>query len=109
MNADIRKRGTKIICTLGKKTKDKEAIKHMIEKGMDVARLNMNYFSVNEQDEIVNNVKQAAKELGKDVAIMVDLKGPFIRTTKFSKDLYSIKVKAGQEIRVSSSGLIEGN
>ena len=74
----------------------------MMMKGLDVARLNMNYFELNEQTEIINNIKQAATSLGKDVAIMVDLKGPLIRTLGF-KDMYSVKVKSGQEIRISTN------
>ena len=51
---------------------------------MDIARLNMNYFEVEDQDEILENIKNAAAKAGKDVALMVDLKGPLIRTLGFS-------------------------
>ena len=43
-NNAIRQRQTKIIATLGKYTKDVEPLKAMINKGMDMARINMNYF-----------------------------------------------------------------
>lgn len=66
----------------------------MIQKGMDIARLNMNYFEVQEQLEISNNIKLASAQLGKKVPIMVDLKGPLIRTLEFN-DRYSIEVKTG--------------
>ena len=60
VNADLKTRSTKIICTLGKNTKNIMAIKQMIKKGMNIARLNMNYFEVHEQQEIVANIKSAA-------------------------------------------------
>lgn len=63
----------------------------MAKKGMDVARINMNYFDFDEQFESVNNVRKACEISGKELAIMVDLKGPLIRTLGF-KDKYSVKV-----------------
>lgn len=48
MNDDLSVRSTKIVCTLGKKTKDVEPIKKMISNGMDIARLNMAFFEVND-------------------------------------------------------------
>lgn len=83
-------------------------IQEMIERGMDIARLNMNYFELYEQNEIVNNVKKAAKEAGKNIGIMVDLKGPLIRTLGF-KNMYSVNVLSGQEIRISSNQAILGD
>ena len=109
-NQDIRHRSTKIICTLGHKTKEVEPIRRMIEKGMDVARLNMNYFEINEQQEIITNIKEASKLAKKDVAIMVDLKGPLIRTLGFEGMKYSVPVLTGQEIRIATPGMgIQGN
>lgn len=75
---------------------------------MDVARINMNYFNLNEQTEIIQNIKEASLKKGKDIAIMVDLKGPLIRTLGF-KEGYSIKVNVGQEIRISSNRQIKGD
>jgi pyruvate kinase len=41
-------RATKIVCTVGKETRDVDSISKMLKKGMDIARLNMNYFGVQE-------------------------------------------------------------
>jgi pyruvate kinase len=67
-----------------------------------VARINMSYFDLEEQQESVNNIRKACEITGKQIAIMVDLKGPLIRTLGF-KDMYSVKVKEHQEIRLSSN------
>jgi len=87
---------------VGRHTKSKEAVQKLIRKGMEVCRLNMNYFETHEQAEITQNIKQAAKEEKVHCAIMVDLKGPLIRTLGF-KEGYSIKVKTGEEVRISSN------
>jgi pyruvate kinase len=47
-NSDIKIRSTKIACTLGRITRSEEAITKMIQKGMNVARINMNYFEIHE-------------------------------------------------------------
>jgi len=62
-----------------------DGLRKMIEKGMDVARINMNYFDVNELNGIVDNIREASMLENKDVAIMVDLKGPLIRTMAFKE------------------------
>ena len=41
-------RATKITCTLGKESKSQECLVKMMKMGMDVARINMNYFEVHE-------------------------------------------------------------
>lgn len=98
----IKHRATKIICTIGKHTKSVESLSKMIKKGMDVVRLNMSYFDIAEQNEVITNLHKACKQTDKEVSIIVDLKGPLIRTLAF-KDGYSIKVKAGQKLRISTN------
>lgn len=67
----------------------------MIKKGMNVARINMNYFEIHEQNEMISNIRSAALKEDKDVAIMIDLKGPLIRTLGFKDTMYSIRVTTG--------------
>jgi pyruvate kinase len=52
-NSDIKIRSTKIVCTIGHQSNNEEAISKMIQKGMNVARINMNYFDIHEQTEII--------------------------------------------------------
>ena len=44
VNADVSVRCTKVACTLGRHTMNKDSIKKMLDKGMDLARLNMAFF-----------------------------------------------------------------
>mmetsp|Transcript_32090 Transcript_32090/g.31404 ORF Transcript_32090/g.31404 Transcript_32090/m.31404 type:complete len:123 (-) Transcript_32090:108-476(-) len=75
---------------------------------MDVARLNMSYFEASELEETVEDIKAVSSEVGKDCPIMVDLKGPIIRTLPFRDGLYQINVAPGQEVRISSNRAMKG-
>ncbi|MBW6515624.1 MAG: pyruvate kinase [Candidatus Cloacimonetes bacterium] len=72
-------RKTKIICTIGPATKSKETIISLIEKGMDVARLNFSHGSEAEHFELINNIRKAAASLKQNVPIIGDLGGPKVR------------------------------
>lgn len=75
-------RKTKIICTLGPATDNPEVIKGLIERGMDVARLNFSHGSHGEHLSRILMVRDIACQLGRHVAIMQDTRGPEIRTGK---------------------------
>ncbi len=72
-------RRTKIICTLGPASSDRETIRKLIEAGMDVARLNFSHGSHEEHRRRIERVREEARKLGRDVAILQDLQGPKIR------------------------------
>ena len=72
-------RKTKIVCTLGPATDNYATIKKLIKAGMNVARVNMSHGSYEEHGKRINMIKEARKELGVPVAILMDSKGPEIR------------------------------
>ena len=72
-------RKTKIICTLGPTT-DKDVIKSLILNGMNVARLNFSHENHEYHLNNINIIKELRHELQKPVAILLDTKGPEIRT-----------------------------
>ena len=74
---------TKIICTIGPASQKPEIIRELIAEGMDVARLNFSHGSYEEQTNKFRMVRDAAKEMGKSVAILQDTKGPEIRLRDF--------------------------
>jgi len=76
-------RKTKIICTLGPATDDEKILRQLIENGMDVARMNMSHGTHEEHKRRADVVKRLRKELNKPVAILLDTKGPEIRTANF--------------------------
>ncbi len=71
---------TKIVCTLGPATDSKELIRELIINGMNVARLNFSHGDYAEHAARIQKVKEVRKELGVPVAILLDTKGPEIRT-----------------------------
>lgn len=71
---------TKIVCTMGPNTDSKEMMKNLIESGMDVARFNFSHGDQAEQASRIRILKEARKELKVPVAMLLDTKGPEIRT-----------------------------
>ena len=76
-------RRAKIVATLGPATSSYESLKSIIEAGVDVARMNLSHGSYDVHEEVYRNVRKAAKDVGKPVAVLVDLQGPKIRLGKF--------------------------
>ena len=76
-------RNAKIVCTIGPATAPFEQMKQLVEAGMDVARINRSHGSAEEHQQVYNNVRQAAAETGRNVAVLVDLQGPKIRLGRF--------------------------
>ncbi len=77
-------RRAKIICTLGPATSSPEAIRALVEAGMDVARLNLSHGSYADHEVVYRSVRQASDETGHGVGILVDLQGPKIRLGSFA-------------------------
>jgi len=73
-------RKTKIVCTIGPASESPEILKQLILAGMNVARLNFSHGTHPEHEARIDNIRAVAKELGKNVAIMLDTQGPEIRT-----------------------------
>jgi len=100
---------TKIVCTIGPKTKDVPALVELMEKGMDVMRLNFSHGTHEYHGEVVDNLRAALKLRGPGArcAIMLDTKGPEIRTGKL-KDK-TIQLHAGHEIIVTTDLSVVGD
>jgi pyruvate kinase len=77
-------RRAKIVATLGPATSSYDSLKSIIEAGVDVARMNLSHGTYDVHEEVYRNVRQAAEDLGKPVAVLVDLQGPKIRLGKFA-------------------------
>lgn len=77
-------RKTKIVCTIGPSSESLDKLKQLIMAGMNVARLNFSHGDYEEHGARIQNIRQASKELNKTVAILLDTKGPEIRTGKLA-------------------------
>lgn len=92
---------TKIVCTIGPKTKTVEMIGKLLDEGMNVARLNFSHGTHEYHGEVIDNIRETLRRRGEEsgrCAIMLDTKGPEIRTGKLEKG--KIQLTAGQEIFV---------
>ena len=76
-------RRAKIVCTMGPAVESPEKVRELISAGMNMARLNLSHGGYEEHQSRLNEVRAAAKEAGKPVAILVDLQGPKIRLARF--------------------------
>ncbi|HET7658500.1 MAG TPA: pyruvate kinase [Bacillales bacterium] len=92
-------RKTKIVCTIGPASESVEKLLHLIDAGMNVARLNFSHGDHAEHEARIKNIREAARKAGKTVAILLDTKGPEIRTGNLEKE--SIELVAGQEFILS--------
>ncbi len=98
---------TKIICTMGPATSKKTILKQLIRNGMDIARFNFSHGTHEEQLVRVNMVKNVREELNQPVALLLDTKGPEIRTGVL-KDHQKITLQAGQQFTLTTEE-IEGD
>ncbi|WP_066194733.1 MULTISPECIES: pyruvate kinase [Gracilibacillus] len=99
-------RRTKIVCTIGPASESEEKLEQLIEAGMNVARLNFSHGDFEEHGARIANIRKAAKKLGKTVAILLDTKGPEIRTGVLKDGM--IDIVKGNTIYVSMNE-IEGD
>ena len=75
-------RKTKIVCTIGPASESVETLRELMLAGMSVARINFSHGGIEEQEEKITNIKKVREELGLPIALMLDTKGPEIRTGK---------------------------
>jgi pyruvate kinase len=81
----IVERNTKIVATLGPACSDPDVLQRMLAAGVDVVRLNFSHGRASDHVERAQAVRDCARRLGCEVAIMADLQGPKIRIGKFDE------------------------
>eukprot|EP01111_Echinosteliopsis_oligospora_P009009 TRINITY_DN2558_c0_g1_i1.p1 TRINITY_DN2558_c0_g1~~TRINITY_DN2558_c0_g1_i1.p1 ORF type:complete len:511 (+),score=168.61 TRINITY_DN2558_c0_g1_i1:210-1742(+) len=90
---------TKIVCTIGPKTMSVDMLGQLLDAGMNVCRMNFSHGTHQYHGEVVKNCREASKIKNKTCGIMLDTKGPEIRTGKL-KDHKEIDLAAGDIIKV---------
>ena len=96
---------TKIICTMGPNSDDREVMKQLLLNGMDVARFNFSHGTHDEQRARYKQLREVAEEVGKPVAALLDTKGPEIRTGVL-KDGKKVTLTAGEEIILTTEDIV---
>ena len=97
---------TKIICTLGPSSENKETISAMADAGMNVARLNFSHGTHEEHAVKIQTIKEIRKEKGIPLPILLDTKGPEFRIKTFKDG--SITLKEGDKFIFTTED-IEGD
>jgi pyruvate kinase len=105
MNATRRPlRRTKIIFTLGPATESEAMLETLIARGADIARLNMAHAKHEWTRAVIRRIRVASKKVGREIAIMMDIKGPEIRTGDVAVpielkpgEIFDFTVKPGAE------------
>ena len=89
---------TKIICTMGPNTNDREMLYNLAKNGMDIARFNFSHGDYEEQRGRLELLKSVREELNLPIAALLDTKGPEIRTGLL-KDDKKVTLVEGQTYR----------
>ncbi|GAB2500220.1 pyruvate kinase [Alkalibacterium psychrotolerans] len=90
---------TKIVCTIGPASESLDTLVKLIEAGMNVARLNFSHGDHEEHLNRIKNIRKASEQTGKMVGIMLDTKGPEIRTNNMKDG--KITITKGDTVRIS--------
>ncbi len=93
MSANDSFRRTKIIFTLGPATESEAMLEQLLHAGADIVRLNMAHAKHDWTRTVIRRIRAVSKRVGREVAIMMDIKGPEIRTGDVSAP---IELKAGE-------------
>ena len=96
---------TKIICTMGPNTDDKNIMRELAKNGMDVARFNFSHGDHEEHLGRLEVLREVRKELDIPVAALLDTKGPEIRTGLL-KDGKKVALKEGQTFTLTTRDVV---
>ncbi|MES9681596.1 pyruvate kinase [Bacillus sp. AFS001701] len=97
-------RKTKIVCTIGPASESVEKLVELINAGMNVARLNFSHGSHEEHAARITSIREASKKTGRTVAILLDTKGPEIRTLDFEGG--QAELKTGNEVIITTEPVV---
>ncbi|MGK0552490.1 pyruvate kinase [Enterococcus faecalis] len=98
---------TKIVCTIGPASESVDMLVNLINAGMNVCRLNFSHGDFEEHGNRIKNIHEAEKITGKKVAILLDTKGPEIRTHEMENG--AITMEIGDVVRISMTEVLGTN
>ena len=99
---------TKIVCTMGPATEDENVLRQLIESGMNVARFNFSHGSHDYHRAGVARVRKVAAEVGVPVAILLDTKGPEVRTGELENH-EKVEFATGDKVTITTDDGVIGN
>ncbi len=102
MLKDIKR--TKIVCTLGPATDKEEVLRELVLNGLNVCRFNFSHGSHEEHKSRMDLVKKVRTDLDKPIAILLDTKGPEIRTGNFADP--EVLLEEGQNFTITMEEVV---
>lgn len=100
-------RKTKIVCTIGPASENEKVFKELVINGLNVARLNFSHGSHEEHKAKIDIIKKVREELGTSTGIMLDTKGPEIRTRDFENGV--AELLKDQEFIITTRNILGNN
>ena len=97
-------KNTKMVCTIGPKSESKEMMSKLVDAGMNVIRCNFSHGDHAEQGARFNTIREINAEKGTHVGILLDTRGPEIRTHLFENG--GVHLDAGQTVAVSMTEVL---
>jgi len=97
-------RKTKIVCTIGPASKDRDTLKEMLLSGMNVARLNFSHGTHEEHRKTIETFRSVRDELDMAAAVLLDTKGPEIRIRNFERG--SEELDDGQKFTITTEDIM---
>jgi pyruvate kinase len=95
---------TKIVATIGPASNSLPILEQMIRAGMNIARLNFSHGDFDTHGRVIENIRAAAKSVGRRVAIMADLSGPKMRIGRIGVE--KIELKAGDRFTLTTDDIV---
>ena len=99
---------TKIVCTMGPNSNDENIMRQLVKEGMDIARFNFSHGDHEEQKGRMDMLKKIREEENKPIAILLDTKGPEIRTGVL-KDGKKVQLEAGETFTLTTDEIVGDN
>mmetsp|Transcript_33252 Transcript_33252/g.98863 ORF Transcript_33252/g.98863 Transcript_33252/m.98863 type:complete len:541 (-) Transcript_33252:292-1914(-) len=102
-------RRTKIVCTLGPACWSEEGLSTLMDAGMNVARFNFSHGDHETHGNTLARLRKVAGEKARNIAVLLDTKGPEIRTGFFRGDADKISLEKGAEVVLTSDYAYQGD
>lgn len=97
-----------MVCTIGPKSEQREVMETLLNAGMNVMRLNFSHGDFEEHGGRITNLNAIMKETGKIFAVLLDTRGPEIRTCSLENG-QDIQLVTGQKITITTDSTVVGN
>ncbi|KAL7552995.1 hypothetical protein ACHAWF_016239 [Thalassiosira exigua] len=107
--SDVTNRKTKIVCTLGPACWSVPTLEGLIDAGMNVARFNFSHGDHEGHKACLDRLRQAAKNKKKHIGVLLDTKGPEIRSGFFADGAKKIELTKGENLTLTADYAFKGN